>query len=151
MTIKRFVQILQTYKCKFPALFIFWDLNHHYVLCHRHEGVYFYHNVSTKMSPPHITGYAASNTSLSMTTSTSKQMACHDSCSLDIVRAKLQRLSASIDAGIAGIKMLNRPEGSVLRSTQFLEILITHQHRDAHTHGLVNACTPRPSVLLIPM
>jgi len=40
----------------FISLFSFWGFNHHYEPCYRHFGIYFYLDVSTKISPPRMTG-----------------------------------------------------------------------------------------------
>jgi len=40
----------------FLLFLFFWGSNHHHEPCHRHDGIYFYHDVSTKISPPRMTG-----------------------------------------------------------------------------------------------
>jgi len=54
-----FVYIITDYTesyVRFLLFLLFWVLNQHYEPCHRHDGIYFYHNVSTKISPPRMTG-----------------------------------------------------------------------------------------------
>jgi len=40
----------------FLLFLLFWGVNHHYEPCHLHGDLSFYHNVSTKISPPRMTG-----------------------------------------------------------------------------------------------
>ncbi len=41
---------------RFLLFLLFLGFNHYHLLCHRHVGIYFYHNVCTKIRPPRMTG-----------------------------------------------------------------------------------------------
>jgi len=40
----------------FLLFLLFWGFNHHHEPCYRHGDISFYHNMSTKISPPRMTG-----------------------------------------------------------------------------------------------
>jgi len=41
---------------RFSLFLPFWGFNHHYEPCHRHGDISLYHVLSTKISPPRMTG-----------------------------------------------------------------------------------------------
>jgi len=41
---------------RFLLFLRFWGFNHHYEPCHRHDGIFFYYILSTKIRPPRMTG-----------------------------------------------------------------------------------------------